>query len=73
MAKKGTKEAADDAAPVKARVLARLHIDGIWHEPNTVVTGTAQSIQELEAQGSVDSDEDAVAYAESLKPADSAE
>lgn len=66
MAKKGTKEAADAGAPVKARVLVRSNIDGVWHEPNTVITGTAQIIQELEAQGSVDSDEDAVAYAESL-------
>lgn len=66
MAKKGTKEAADSSAPVKARVLVRSQIDGDWHEPNAIVTAPAEIIQGLEAQGSVDSDEDSVAYAESL-------
>lgn len=66
MAKKGTKEAADADAPVKARVLVRTQIDGVWHEPNAIVTAPADIIQGLEAQGSLDSDEDSVAYAESL-------
>lgn len=66
MAKRGTQEAADDTAPVKARVLVRSNIDGAWHEPNAIVTAPAPIIKGLEAQGSVDSDEDAVAYAESL-------
>ena len=63
--KKGTEEAADDA-PVKARVLVRSNIDGEWYEANTIVTASALIIRGLEAQGSVDSNEDSVAYAESL-------
>jgi hypothetical protein len=66
MAKRGTQEAADDTAPVKARVLVRVQIDGEWHDPNTVVTAAAGVIKGLEAQGSVDSNEDSVTYAESL-------
>jgi hypothetical protein len=66
MAKRGTKEAADGSAPVKARVLVRTQIDGEWHEPNAIVTAPADIIQGLEAQGSVDSDEDSIAYVESL-------
>ena len=67
MARRDTQEAADDTAPVKARVLVRTQIDGEWHEPNSIVTGTAAVIKGLEAQGSVDSNEDAVTYAESLQ------
>jgi len=67
MARRDTQDAADDTAPVKARVLVRVQIDGVWHEPNTVVTGTAAGIKGLEAQGLVDSNEDSVTYAESLK------
>jgi hypothetical protein len=67
MAKRGTQEAADDTAPVKARVLVRSYIDGAWQEPNSVITAPASIIKGLEAQGSVDSHEDSVAYAESLK------
>jgi hypothetical protein len=67
MARRDTPEAADESAPAKARVLVRTQIDGVWHEPNAVVTAPAAVIKGLEAQGSVDSNEDAVTYAESLK------
>ena len=63
--KKGTEEAADDA-PVKARVLVRSNIEGEWYEVNAIVTAPALIIKGLEGQGSVDSNEDSVAYAESL-------
>jgi hypothetical protein len=66
MAKRGTQEAADDAAPVKARVLVRSNIEGEWYETNAIVTAPLSIIKALEAQGSVDSDEGAVAYVESL-------
>lgn len=66
MGKRGTQAAADDAATVKARVLVRSHIAGEWHEPNAIVSAPAPVIKALEEQGLIDSDEDAVAYAESL-------
>jgi hypothetical protein len=56
-----------DDAPVKARVLVQTYIDGKLHEPDSVISLPAAAIKDLEAQGLVDSDEDAVAYAESLK------
>lgn len=64
--------AAEPDAHVKARVLVKTHFDGVHHEPNTVISGAVSVIKELEAQGSVDSDGDAVAYAESLAPKDDA-
>lgn len=63
MAKKKA-DAAD--APVKARVLSGCNIDGKACEADSVVTATAAQIADLEALGLVDSDTDAVAYAESL-------
>jgi len=67
MARRDTQDAADDTAPVKARVLVRTQIDGVWHEPNSIVSAPAVIIKGLEAQGSVDSHEESVSYAESLK------
>lgn len=64
--KRGTEEAADDSAPVKARVLVRSNIEGEIYEVNSIVTAPALIIKGWEDQGSVDSDEGAVAYAESL-------
>jgi hypothetical protein len=56
----------DDDAPVKARVLVKTHVDGELHHPDTVISAPAAAIKALEEQGLVDSDEEAVAYAESL-------
>lgn len=71
MAKKARTE--DDAAPVKARVLVKTHVDGELHHPDAVISAPAAAIKALEDQGLVDSDEEAVAYAESLKAAETAE
>lgn len=68
MARRTESGGEDDAAQVKARVLVRSCIDGVWHEPNAIITATASIIKGLEGQGSVDSSDDAVAYAESLIP-----
>lgn len=73
MGKKGTSAAAADDSAVKARVLVRTQIDGQWHEADSVISAAASVIKGLEGQGIIDSDEDAVAYAESLKPAAAAE
>lgn len=66
------KKKPEGAAPIKARVLAHAHIDGVLHAPDTVVSVSPGTLKELEAQGVIDSDEDAVAYAESLVPKDEA-
>lgn len=58
---------ADNVTPVKARVLTNTFHDGASYQANDVLTATESVIKELEGQGLVDSDEDAVAYAESLK------
>lgn len=55
-----------DDVPIKARVLARHHVDGKLYLPDGVVSASPSAIKELESQGLVDSDEEAVAYAESL-------
>lgn len=52
-----------DKGPVKARVLT----DCQYGKPDDVVTLTAKEAKEAESQGFVDSNADAVAYAESLK------
>lgn len=57
----------DDSAQAKVRVLVRTQIEGVWHEPNAVVSAPASVIKALD-QGSVDSSDEAVAYAESLIP-----
>lgn len=52
---------------VKARVLVKLRFGDKDRQPDDVISGTAAEIKGL--QGTVDADKDAVAYAESLKPA----
>lgn len=56
----------EGAAKVKARVLVAHHIDGKHHQPNEIYSGSATAVKNLEKQGIVDSDEEAVDYAESL-------
>lgn len=54
-------------AAVKARVLLTTHVDGTDYEPDAVISASASIIKLFEEQGFVDSDSDAVSYAESLK------
>jgi hypothetical protein len=51
---------------VKARVLVQTNHEGESYAPNSVLSASAAAIKGLEAQGSVDSSAEAVAYAESL-------
>lgn len=65
MAKK--KESTAAAGSVRARVLLRFW-DGLeWHEADGVVEAAPETIEAWESLGAVDSNEDAIAYAASLK------
>lgn len=55
------------AALKKARVLVDCEIDGKPYKVNAVAEASAEDIKNAEAQGRVDSNKAAVAYAESLK------
>lgn len=57
----------DDTATVKARVLVRTQVEGVWYEPNALVSASASVIKALDP-GSVDPSDEAVTFAESLVP-----
>lgn len=67
MARRTESGTEDDGAQVKARVLVRTQVEGVWYEPNSIVSASASVIKALD-QGSIDSSDEAVAYAESLIP-----
>jgi hypothetical protein len=58
----------DAPAPklVKARVLIQMGHEGETYAPNDIISASAAAIKAYEAQGSVDSNADAVAYVEGL-------
>lgn len=46
----------------KARVIAVLHMDGNTYQPNQVIEFDDKAAKELQLQGAIDTDPDAVAY-----------
>jgi hypothetical protein len=64
-----TKKASGTDAPSGARacVLVAIEIDGVKHQPYTVVDLTPEQLETYAALGAVDASPDSVAYAESLE------